>query len=165
MRGISALAPVSWFFLELLVIALHSSLVAYWTPSDLGDSSFSVISFCHFILSMGFSNKNIGVTCHSLLQWTTFCQNSSLWPIHLGCPCKACLIASLSYTSPFAMTRLWYPWRGQYIYIHTYMYNWITILYTRNGHNIVNQLYLNFLKFLKAKLYRWHINQDWVGLC
>ena len=27
------------FFLELLVIALRSSLVACWTPSDLGDSS------------------------------------------------------------------------------------------------------------------------------
>ena len=46
--------------------------------------------------------------------------------------------------SPFAMTRLWYPWRGQYIHIHTYMYNWITMLYTRNWHNIMNQLYWNF---------------------
>ena len=36
-----------------------------------------------------------------------FCQNSSLWPRCLEWPCMAWLIASLSYTSPFAMTRLW----------------------------------------------------------
>ena len=45
------------FFLVLLVIAFHSSLVAYWTPSHLGCSSFSVISFCLFILFKGFSQQ------------------------------------------------------------------------------------------------------------
>ena len=45
---------VSSFFLELF---LHSSLVAYWTPSDLGSSSFSVLSFCLFILYVGFSRQ------------------------------------------------------------------------------------------------------------
>ena len=49
--------PSTSFFLELLVIALHSSPVACWTPSDLGDSSFSVLSFCLFILFMGFSRQ------------------------------------------------------------------------------------------------------------
>ena len=24
------------------------------------------------------------MVCHFLLQWTTFCQNSPLWPVHLG---------------------------------------------------------------------------------
>ena len=43
--------PASSFFLELF---LHSSLVAYWTPSDPGGSSYGVISFCLFILFMGF---------------------------------------------------------------------------------------------------------------
>ena len=42
----------SSFFLELF---LHSSPVAYWELTDLGNSSFSVISFCFFILFMGFS--------------------------------------------------------------------------------------------------------------
>ena len=42
------------FFLELF---LHSSPVAYWAPTDLGSSSFSVISFCIFILFMGFSRQ------------------------------------------------------------------------------------------------------------
>ena len=46
--------PASSFFLELLVTALHSSPVAYWTTSQLGSSSFSVISFRLFILFMGF---------------------------------------------------------------------------------------------------------------
>ena len=44
----------SSFFMELF---LHSSLVAYWSPTDLGISSFSVISFWLFILFMGFSRQ------------------------------------------------------------------------------------------------------------
>ena len=39
------------FFLELF---LHSSPVAYWTPTDLGTSYFGVVSFCLF---MGFSKQ------------------------------------------------------------------------------------------------------------
>ena len=45
-------SSVSSFFLELF---LHRSPVANWTPTDLGSSSFSVLSFCLFILFMGFS--------------------------------------------------------------------------------------------------------------
>ena len=48
-----ALAPSS-FFLELF---LHWTPVAYWAPTDLGSSSFSVLSFCFFILFMGFSRQ------------------------------------------------------------------------------------------------------------
>ena len=40
-----------------LVLFLHSSPVAYWAPTNLGSSSFSVLSFCLFILSMGFSRQ------------------------------------------------------------------------------------------------------------
>ena len=42
------------FFLELF---LHWSPVAYWAPTNLGSSSFSVLSFCLFILVMGFSRQ------------------------------------------------------------------------------------------------------------
>ena len=42
------------FFLELF---LHFSPVAYWAPTDLGSSFFSVISFSLFILFMGFSRQ------------------------------------------------------------------------------------------------------------
>ena len=31
------------------------------------------------------------MVCHSLIQWTTFCQTSPLWPIHLGWPHTAWL--------------------------------------------------------------------------
>ena len=44
----------SSFFLELF---LHSSSAAYWAPTDLGSSSFSVLPFCLFILFMGFSRQ------------------------------------------------------------------------------------------------------------
>ena len=42
------------FFLELF---LHWSPIAYWAPTDLGSSSFSVLSFYLFILFMGFSRQ------------------------------------------------------------------------------------------------------------
>ena len=42
------------FFLEL---CLHWSPVAYWAPTDLGSSSFSILTFCLFILFMGFSRQ------------------------------------------------------------------------------------------------------------
>ena len=45
---------ISSIFLELF---LHSSPVAYWAPTNLGSSSFSVLSFCLFILFMGFSRQ------------------------------------------------------------------------------------------------------------
>ena len=31
------------------------------------------------------------MACHSLLQWTTFCQNCPPWPVHLGWPYTAWL--------------------------------------------------------------------------
>ena len=37
------------------------------------------------------------MVCHSLFQWTMFCQNAPLWPICLGWTCMAWLIASLCY--------------------------------------------------------------------
>ena len=48
--------------------------------------------------SWGSQGKNSEV-CHSLLQWTTFCQNSPPWPVCLGWPYTAWLIVSLSQTS------------------------------------------------------------------
>ena len=45
---------ISSFFLEWF---LHWFPVAYWAPTDFRSSSFSVLSFCLFILSMGFSRQ------------------------------------------------------------------------------------------------------------
>ena len=65
---------ISSFFLELF---LYSSLVAYWALTDLGSSSFSVISFSLFILFMGFSKQEyrigLPILKWSLFQWTMFC--------------------------------------------------------------------------------------------
>ena len=89
------------FFLELV---LHWSPVAYWAPIDLGSSSFSVLFFAFSYCSRGSQGKNTEVICHSLPQWTTFCQTSPPWSIHLGWPYTAWLIVSLS------QTRLWFMW-------------------------------------------------------
>ena len=40
------------------------------------------LPFC----SWGSQGKNTEVVCHSLLQWTTFCQISPPWPARLGFP-------------------------------------------------------------------------------
>ena len=45
---------VSSFFLELFLLW---SPVAYWAPTDLGSSSFSVLSFCLSITFMGFARQ------------------------------------------------------------------------------------------------------------
>ena len=45
---------ISSFFPELF---LHWFPVAFWAPTDLGSSSFSVLSFCLFILFMGLSRQ------------------------------------------------------------------------------------------------------------
>ena len=68
------------FIQGLLVILLLSFPGTYWIPSDLGDSSFGVISFWHFIQFMRFLQQVYGVFCHPFLQWITFCQKSLLWP-------------------------------------------------------------------------------------
>ena len=72
------------FFLELF---LHWSPVSYWAPTDLGSSSFSVLS-CY---SWGSQGKTTEVVCHSLLQWITFCQTSPPWPVCCGWPHMAWL--------------------------------------------------------------------------
>ena len=63
-----------------------------------------IYGFSFSYCSWGSQGKNTEVVCQSLLQWTTFCQNSPPWPVHLGCPYTAWLIVSLSYT------RLWSKW-------------------------------------------------------
>ena len=74
---------VSSFFLELF---LHWSPVAYWAPTSLrisfSVSYLSAFSYC----SWGSQGKNTEVVCHSLLQWTTFGQNSPPWSLVLSDP-------------------------------------------------------------------------------
>ena len=76
------------FFLELF---LHCSPVAYWAPTDLGVPLSVPYHFAFSYCSWGSEGKNTEVVCHSLLQWTTFCQKSPPWSIHLRWPYMAWL--------------------------------------------------------------------------
>ena len=52
--GVVFALAFSFFFLELF---LHWSPVAYWEPTNLGSSSFSVLFFCLFTMFMGFPRQ------------------------------------------------------------------------------------------------------------
>ena len=39
------------------------------------------------------------------------------------------------------------------MYIYVYIYDWVTMLYSRNRHNTENQLYSNKIKFKKLSRY------------
>ena len=81
---------ISSFFLELFS---HCFPVAYWAPTKhLCVSCLFAFSYC----SWDSQGKNTEVVCHSLLQWTMFCQNFPPSPVRLGWPSMAWLIVSLS---------------------------------------------------------------------
>ena len=50
---------------------------------SLSSSNYSI--YCSYC-SVSSQGKNTEVVCHSLLQWTTFYQNSPPWPVRLGWP-------------------------------------------------------------------------------
>ena len=83
---------VLWLWPHLFILSgasspfFSTSILDTSQPVGEGGSSFSVLSFCLFILFMGFLSKNTEVVFHFLLQWATFCQNSPPYPISLGCP-------------------------------------------------------------------------------
>ena len=105
--GVFALAPATcttgcWFCFGCIssffrVLFLHSSPVA--SPGHLptwgvhlSESYLFAFSYC----SWGSKGKNTEMVCHSLLQWSMFCQNSPPWPVQTGWPYTAWLIVSLS---------------------------------------------------------------------
>ena len=66
-------SSASSLFLELF---LHSSPVAYWALTNRGVHLSVSYLFAFSYCSWGSQGKNTKAVCHSLLQWTTFCQNS-----------------------------------------------------------------------------------------
>ena len=58
-------------------------------------------------LTLGSQGKNTEVVCPSLLQKTTFCQNSPPYPVHLGWPYTAWLIISLNQTRLLSLWSVW----------------------------------------------------------
>ena len=110
---------ISSFFLELF---LHWSPAAYWAPTDLGNSSFSVLSFCLFILFTGFSRQEYwsglpvpSPVGHSLSELSTVTRpswvtrhGSSVHRVRQGCgPCDQ--IDWFSVIVVFSQSALW--WR------------------------------------------------------
>ena len=89
------------FFLELFI---HWSPVAHWAPTELKSSSFSVLSFCPFILFMGFSRKEYwsGLLLPSPFD-CILSELSTMTSLSWG-PYTAWLIVSLN------STRLWSMW-------------------------------------------------------
>ena len=91
--------PLFTLLLHLFILSRVISLlfsIAYWAPTDLRNYLSVSYSFAFSYCSWGSQGKKTEVVCHSLLQWTRFCQNSPPWPIHLGWPYTAWLIISLS---------------------------------------------------------------------
>ena len=76
------------FFLELF---LHWSPVAYWASTDLGTSSFSILSFCLFILFMGFSRQEYWSGLPFPFPVDHIVSDLSTMPAHLGWPHRAWL--------------------------------------------------------------------------
>ena len=62
---------------QCFMSAYHHSILYY--------NVMSYPLYCSYC-SWGFQGKNTEVVCHSLLQWTTFCQISPPWPVRLGLP-------------------------------------------------------------------------------
>ena len=92
-QSLLKLMSIESFFLELF---LHSSPVTYWTPTDLGGSSSSVISFCFFILFVGFLRQ----TYWSSLPFPSpgdYILSELSTMTFLSWPCTAWFIASLSW--------------------------------------------------------------------
>ena len=86
-----------------LKLLFCSSPGTYWTPTNLEDSSFSVIYSCFFMLLMKFSRQELwnGLPFPSPVDHTL--SELSPWPVHLGWPYTTWLIVSLSYTNLWSM--------------------------------------------------------------
>ena len=98
-----------WFYLFILsgVISplFSSNILGTYRP---GEFIFQCHLFFPFLYCLwGSQGKNTEVICHSFLQWTTFHQNSPLWPVHLGWPYRTWLIVSLSYRRLWSMWSVW----------------------------------------------------------
>ena len=81
-----ALNPSQHQSLFQWVNSSHEVAKAYWAPTDLGSSSFSILSFCLFILFMGFSRQEYWSGLPFPSPVDTFCQISPPWPARLGLP-------------------------------------------------------------------------------
>ena len=80
--------PIPSFFLKLFI---HWSPVVYWAPTDLVISSFSILSFCLFILFMGFSRQEYWSGLPFPSPVDHIMSDLSTMPARLGWPHRAWL--------------------------------------------------------------------------
>ena len=108
----SCFGSIPSFFLELF---LHWSPVAYWAPTDLGSSSFSIPSFCLLIMFMGFSRQEywsglpfpspVDHTCKWIFRLSPcFCYYKQCHYEHKVCLCVCIYI----YISFWIIVLFWY---------------------------------------------------------
>ena len=82
------LCPHPFILSGVISPLISSSLLGTYGPGEfISVSCLFAFSYC----SWGSQGKNTEVACHTLLQWTTFCQTSPLWPAHRGWPHTAWL--------------------------------------------------------------------------
>ena len=88
---------------------LCSSLVAYWTPTDLGGSPFRFIFLAFSYCSWASQGKNAEGVCHSLLQWATFVRvwQAGTCPSATPRSWMTCLVPWLSHCQSFAKRTHW----------------------------------------------------------
>ena len=84
--------PSLFIFSAAVSLLFPSSILDTSQP---GSSSPGVICFYLFIPFMGLSRQEYWSGLPFPSQWMMFCQNSPLWPVHLGWLCMVWLIASL----------------------------------------------------------------------
>ena len=89
-----SLGSISSFFLELFLYSSPIGHIGHLLTWGVHLSVSYLFTFPN--CSWGSQGKNTEVVWHSLLQWTTFCQNSPPWPICLRWLYTAWLIVSLS---------------------------------------------------------------------
>ena len=86
-------------------MAIHSSILAWRIPGREKSGRLQSMGLQRVrhdwsdlaaAATWGSQGKNTEVVCHSLLQRTSFCQNSPPWPVCLGWPSMVWLIVSLS---------------------------------------------------------------------
>ena len=100
---------ISSFFMELF---LHWSPVSYWAPTDLGSSSFSVLSFCLFMLFMGFSGQEYW----SGLPFPSPVDHVLSEPSTITCPSWVALYGMAH--SFIESDRLWSMWLDWLVFSH-----------------------------------------------
>ena len=92
------------------------------------------------------------MVCHSLLQWATFCQNSSPWPAHLGWPHTAWLVV------PLGQTRLWSMWSVWLVLVHSLVLATFSLCPHREGRKTNT---IQFPLYVEYKIRHKRISLKW----